>query len=58
MESSVKGIERQVGNADQSGPSQQEFDQLQQQVSDLSDTVDQLQQDLESASGGDGGGSP
>ena len=37
----------------------QQFDQLQKQVSDLSDQVDRLQKDLKSASGGaSGGGSP
>jgi uncharacterized protein YlxW (UPF0749 family) len=56
LDSSVTSLEKQVGNASDEGPSQQEFDQLQQQVSDLSDTVDQLQRDLESAAGG--GGSP
>jgi uncharacterized protein YlxW (UPF0749 family) len=55
LDSSVNSLERRVGDQSNQGPTSAEFDQLQQQVSDLSDTVDQLQRDLESATGGDGG---
>ena len=60
LDSSVNSLEKQVGsNTGEETVTTQQFDQLQKQVSDLSDQVDQLQKDLESASGGDsGGGSP
>jgi uncharacterized protein YlxW (UPF0749 family) len=56
LDSSVTSLGKKVGDTSGQGPTSQQFDQLQQQVSDLSDTVDQLQRDLESASGG--GGTP
>ncbi len=59
-QSSVDSLEKQVGSdtsAEQDFATKQQVDQLDQQVKELSDTVDQLQRDLESAAGG-GGGTP